>query len=94
MGFANSLPLSADPNLASSCAGSIFDQSNFMTICDTDKGRQVARHPHLVNSQNCSRAISYSLGNLLRINVVSPWNDIHEHRSGTTIPDGVGRCDE
>ena len=94
VGLANRLPFSIEPDLASRGASGIFDQGNVMTTCHRHKRMQVARHSHLVNCENGARAIGYGFVHMLRIEIVGRRIDVHENRSCTTIPNGVGRRDE
>src|SRR6516165_4250352 len=61
----NQVPLLIDPNLTAHRTGGVFDQNNVMTSCDGHQGGQIARHPHLMNSENGTRPFCYGLGHSL-----------------------------
>src|ERR1700730_7156583 len=86
----NRLPLPIDLNFAAGSAGRILDDGYPVSVCDLKKCGQVARHPHLVDRQDGTRARSYGFSYAIRINIISGI-DIDEDGICSTISDGVSR---
>jgi hypothetical protein len=91
---ADALPSIPPENLAADCACGILYNGKRELLSDFEHCLEIARHSHLMYTQDCPRAAADSRSNALRIDVERCGIYINEHGHSPAIPDGVGACDK
>src|SRR5581483_7183349 len=88
--FANSLPFAIPENLATHGASSIFDDWQIMLAGCIENSFQIARHAHLVHTENCLGSISNRRFDFRRVDIKSTGLDVNEHGQSATVPYAIG----
>src|ERR1700730_1581056 len=94
MWFTDLLPRGAPEDLAANSAGSVLHYGQGMLTSNLQNGFKVARHSHLVHTENGARAFSDNASNQCRIDVESLRLNINKHRGRPAVPYATGGGDE
>ena len=89
-----SAPRPAHERLAADRAGRVLDHRQAVSPGDVEDGRQVARQADLVHGQDRPGPRRDRPLDQGGVDVVGPRVDVHEHRAGAAVADGVGGGDE